>query len=135
MIGLGAATRIYLAAGVTDLRKSFDGLYGIVEELLELDPLSGALFVFCNRSHNRLKVLYWDGSGLCVLAKRLEKGTFRWPAEAWTSVFSTTSTANSRKRKRKPNTLPWIGLGRPKRNFGTVRRKKCHSVTKGPSSE
>ncbi len=82
MIGLGAATRIYLAAGVTDLRKSFDGLYGIVEELLELDPLSGALFVFCNRSHNRLKVLYWDGSGLCVLAKRLEKGTFRWPAVA-----------------------------------------------------
>jgi transposase len=82
VIGLGAATRIYLAVGVTDLRKSFDGLYGIVEEALALDPMSGALFVFCNRTRNRLKVLYWDGSGLCVLAKRLEQGTFRWPSVA-----------------------------------------------------
>jgi transposase len=109
VIGLGAATRIYLAAGVTDLRKSFDGLYGIVEETLALDPLSGALFVFCNRTRNRLKVLYWDGSGLCVLAKRLEQGTFRWPAVAAAShevsraelelLISGLDLANARERK------------------------------------
>ncbi len=109
MIGLGAATRIYLAAGVTDLRKSFDGLYGIVEEALALDPMSGALFVFCNRSRNRLKVLYWDGSGLCVLAKRLEQGTFRWPSVAAAShevtraelelIISGIDIASARERK------------------------------------
>jgi transposase len=109
MIGLGVATRIYLAAGVTDLRKSFDGLYGIVEEALALDPMSGALFVFCNRARNRLKILYWDGSGLCVLAKRLEQGTFRWPSVATAShevsraelelLVSGLDLANARERK------------------------------------
>lgn len=82
MFGFGAATRVYLAVGATDMRKSFDGLHGLVKQQLEADPLSGHLFVFCNRRKNRLKVLCWDGSGLWVCAKRLEKGRFSWPQDA-----------------------------------------------------
>jgi len=81
MLGFGAATRVYLAVGVTDMRKGFDGLHGLVRQRLELDPLSGHLFLFCNRSRTRLKMLFWDGSGLWICAKRLEKGRFSWPTE------------------------------------------------------
>jgi len=86
MLSPGPATKIYLAAGVTDMRKSFDGLYGIVAGTLEADPLSGHLFVFCNRRRDRIKVLCFDGSGLWICAKRLEKGTFHWPAGSGGSV-------------------------------------------------
>ena len=79
MLGWGAATRIYLAAGTTDLRKGFEGLYGLAQAQLLGDPRSGHVFGFCNRQQNRVKLLYWDGSGLWVCAKRLEKGRFRWP--------------------------------------------------------
>jgi transposase len=80
MFGLGPATRIYLGAGATDMRKGFEGLYGLVRDQLQLEPLSGHIFVFSNAQRNRLKLLFWDGSGLWVCAKRLEKGRFRWPA-------------------------------------------------------
>jgi transposase len=80
MFGVGPATRIYLAAGATDMRQGFEGLYGLVRDRLQLEPLSGHLFVFSNAQRNRLKLLFWDGSGLWVCAKRLEKGRFRWPA-------------------------------------------------------
>ena len=80
MFGLGPATRIYLAAGVTDMRKGFEGLHGLVRDRLSCEPLSGHLFLFCNAHRNRLKVLFWDGSGLWVCAKRLQKGRFCWPA-------------------------------------------------------
>jgi transposase len=73
--------RIFLSAGATDMRKSFNGLSGLVRSRLSGDPLSGDLFVFCNRSKNRLKILFFDTTGLWVLAKRLERGTFDWPAE------------------------------------------------------
>jgi transposase len=79
MFGWGPATRIYLAAGATDMRKGFEGLYGLAREQMQCDPLSGHIFVFANASRNRLKLLFWDGSGLWVCAKRLEKGRFRWP--------------------------------------------------------
>ncbi len=75
----GPATRIYLAAGATDMRKGFEGLYGLVRDRLLCDPLSGHVFLFANARRNRLKLLFWDGSGLWVCAKRLEKGRFRWP--------------------------------------------------------
>src|SRR5438552_4264441 len=80
MFGVGPATRIYLAAGATDMRKSFEGLYGLVRDRLQLEPLSGHIFLFSNAQRNRLKLLFWDDSGLWVCAKRLEKGRFRWPA-------------------------------------------------------
>ncbi len=80
MIGLGAGTRIYLRCGVTDLRKAFDGLAQIVEEDLARSITDGDFIVFCNRSKNRLKAIYWDGSGLCLFAKRLEGGRFAWPS-------------------------------------------------------
>jgi len=82
MIGLGAGTRIYLRCGVTDLRKAFDGLTQVVEEDLSRSITDGDLIVFCNRSRNRLKAIYWDGSGLCLFAKRLEGGRFAWPSSA-----------------------------------------------------
>ena len=79
MFGWGPATRIYLAAGATDMRKGFEGLYELVSDRLLCDPLSGHVFLFANARRNRLKLLCWDGSGLWVCAKRLEKGRFRWP--------------------------------------------------------
>lgn len=91
MFGIGPATKIYVATGRTDMRKSFEGLYGLVRDRLSCDPLSGHVFVFCNAQHNRLKVLFWDGSGLWVCSKRLEKGRFRWPetsAEETKLIFS-----------------------------------------------
>jgi transposase len=86
MFGVGTATKIYLAVGATDMRKGFDGLYGLVRERLQADPLCGHLFLFCNRPRTRLKVLFWDGSGLWVCAKRLEKGCFSWPLDQGAGV-------------------------------------------------
>jgi transposase len=82
MFGIGPATRIYLATGATDMRKGFEGLYGLARDRLSCEPLSGHVFLFSNAKHNRLKMLFWDGSGLWVCSKRLEKGRFRWPAAA-----------------------------------------------------
>jgi transposase len=82
MIPLGPATRIYLAVGATDLRKGYEGLSDQVRHRFQEDPLSGHLFVFANRPRTRIKVLYWDGSGLWVCAKRLEQGCFSWPTRA-----------------------------------------------------
>jgi transposase len=82
VFGLGPATRIYLAAGATDMRKGFEGLYGLVRDRLLCEPLSGHIFLFSNAQRNRLKLLFYDGSGLWVCAKRLEKGRFRWPSVA-----------------------------------------------------
>jgi transposase len=79
VFGLGLATKIYIAVEAVDMRKGFEGLYGLVRDQLGADPLSGHLFLFSNRTRTRLKALVWDGSGLWVCAKRLEKGRFRWP--------------------------------------------------------
>ena len=82
MIAPGPATRIYLAVGATDLRKSFDGLSDLVRHQFKEDPLSGHLFVFSNRRKTRIKLLYWDGTGMWVCAKRLPEGSFHWPQTA-----------------------------------------------------
>ena len=82
VFGIGPATRIYLASGATDMRKGFEGLYGLVRDRLQLEPLSGHVFLFCNKARNRTKILFWDGSGLWICAKRLEKGRFSWPSES-----------------------------------------------------
>jgi len=81
MLTLSPAIRIYLATGTTDLRRSIDGLSGLVRERFGLDPLSGHLFLFRNRRGDRLKILAWDRSGFWILYKRLEQGTFAWPDE------------------------------------------------------
>jgi transposase len=79
VFGFGPATRIYVAAGATDMRKNFNGLYGLVRDHLGCDPESGHVFVFTNARCNRVKLLVYDGSGLWVCAKKLDGGRFRWP--------------------------------------------------------
>ena len=76
MIAVPAGVRVWLAAGVTDMRKGFDGLATLVQHQLAADPFSGHLFVFRGRRGDRIKVLWWDGDGLCLYAKRLERGRF-----------------------------------------------------------
>jgi transposase len=79
VFGFGPATRIYVAAGATDMRKNFNGLYGLVRDHLGCEPESGHVFAFTNARRNRLKLLVYDGSGLWVCAKKLDRGCFRWP--------------------------------------------------------
>jgi transposase len=79
MLALTAATRIYLYRASCDMRKSFDGLCGLIRAQLNQDPLSGSLFVFCNRRRNMVKLIYWDSDGLAIWYKRLEKGSFSLP--------------------------------------------------------
>ena len=77
MLSLPPSVRLFVARGVTDMRKSFDTLAALVVDVVEQDPQSGHLFLFVNRRRDRLKVLWWDRSGYCLLAKRLEHGQFR----------------------------------------------------------
>ena len=86
MFGFGTATRIYVATGATDMRKSFNGLYGLVRDHLGCDPESGHVFLFTNARRNRLKLLVYDGSGLWVAAKKLDGGRFRWPESDTTAT-------------------------------------------------
>ena len=79
MIGLSNGTSIWLACGVTDLRNGFDGLAGLVQTHLAKDAFCGQLLVFRGRRGDRVKLLWWDGDGLCLFAKRLEAGRFVWP--------------------------------------------------------
>ena len=79
MMALPAGTRIWIVAGVTDLRRGFVGLSGMVQTALEENPFSGHVFVFRGRRGDLIKVLWWDGDGMCLLAKRLERGRFIWP--------------------------------------------------------
>jgi transposase len=79
MLNFSSATRVFVASVPVDLRGSFNRLSALTQSVLQQDPLSGHWFVFTNRHRNRLKVLFWDGSGLWVCAKRLEKGRFSWP--------------------------------------------------------
>ena len=82
--------RVFLACGSTDMRKSINGLALIVEESFGLDPFGGALFVFCNRSRDRVKILEWDRDGYWLHLKRLEKGHFRWPSSGSESTMDLT---------------------------------------------
>jgi transposase len=79
MMGLPPKTEIWIAAGVTDLRRGFDGLSALVQTKLEQQPFSGHVFVFRGRRGDLIKLLWWDGDGLCLFAKRLERGRFVWP--------------------------------------------------------
>ncbi|GAC1365211.1 MAG: IS66 family insertion sequence element accessory protein TnpB [Acidobacteriaceae bacterium] len=80
MLNAGNAQTVYLACGSTDLRKSIDGLAALVTHSFALDLFSSCLFVFCNKHRDKLKILHWDHNGFWLYYRRLEKGTFRWPA-------------------------------------------------------
>ena len=79
MLSFSGSLQVFVALDACDMRKGFNGLHALVTERLGEDPRHGALFVFSNRRHTRLKILCWDGTGLWVLTKRLERGTFSWP--------------------------------------------------------
>ena len=95
-IGLPGSLRIYLALEPVDMRKQYDGLWALASQHLGLDPKGGALFVFTNKTRDRIKLLHWDGTGVWVLAKRLEQGRFSWPA---------TATGDPRKLTLEPSAL------------------------------
>ena len=82
MIGVAGSLRIFVCTRPADMRRSFDGLSGMAQNIMKQDPLSGALFVFRNRNRDRLKIMYWDKDGLAIWYKRLEKGTFQLPTDA-----------------------------------------------------
>jgi transposase len=77
--GMPGGTRVWLAAGTTDMRKGFTGLSALVQNELASSPFCGHIFVFRGRRGDLLKLLWWDGTGLCLMAKRLERGRFIWP--------------------------------------------------------
>ena len=81
MISLARSVRVFVCTRPADMRRSFDGLAGMAEQLIKQDPLSGHLFVFRNRNRDRLKLLYWDTDGLAIWYKRLERGTFQLPTD------------------------------------------------------
>lgn len=80
MIPVPASPKVWLAAGVTDMRKGFNGLAALAQDVLKQDPFSGHLFVFRGRRGDLLKVIWFDGQGACLFSKRLEKGRFVWPS-------------------------------------------------------
>lgn len=79
MLSFSGSLKVFVALEVCDMRKGFNGLHALITERLGEDPRGGAFFVFSNRRHTRLKILYWDGTGLWLMTKRLEQGTFSWP--------------------------------------------------------
>jgi len=83
--------KVYLACGRTDMRKSINGLAAIVESSFKLNLFDDALFVFCNRNRDRIKILEWDGDGFWLYFKRLEKGHFRWPQDGENLTMALTS--------------------------------------------
>ena len=93
VIGLLSSTRVFLCTKPADMRRSFDGLCGMAEQLVKQDPLAGHLFVFRNRNRDRLKILYWDRDGLAIWYKRLEKGTFQFPTDGKRNNPDTDSTS------------------------------------------
>ena len=81
MIHLAQSIRVFVCTRPMDMRYSFDSLFGMAQNIMQQDPLSGHLFVFRNRNRDRLKILYWDRDGLAIWYKRLEKGTFQFPTD------------------------------------------------------
>ena len=88
-VGVSGNTRIWLASGITDMRRGMDGLSGLVQSALAENPFSGHIFVFRGKRGDQIKLLWWDGDGLCLLAKRLERGRFIWPKAESGSVSLT----------------------------------------------
>lgn len=114
MLSLPSSVRVFVCLQPTDMRRSFDGLAALAESVCRSDPFSGHLFVFGNRRHDRVKILFWDTDGYVVYAKRLEEGTFRFPSGAGDSLTISSeelwallsgidlSSVRRRKRYRRP---------------------------------
>ena len=115
MLSIAPGTRIFFAAGATDMRKGFDGLQGIVSGVLQQDPLSGHLFLFINRRRDKLKILYWDGDGLAIWYRRLEQGTFQMPRV----------TADQKSAELRSDELTMLLRGV---DYQNVRRRKRYSL-------
>src|SRR5215210_4520760 len=98
MLAFPSAIKIYVAVEPVDMRKQFNGLWSAAQEKLHEDPKSGAVFVFINKERTRLKLLYWDGTGVWVLAKRLEQGRFSWPAASDARSSARRKTGHRRRR-------------------------------------
>lgn len=81
MLSISSKDNVYLAPGSTDMRRSIDGLAAIVQQCFSLDPFSSDLFVFCNKNRTMIKILHWDHNGFWLYFRRLEKGSFKWPAD------------------------------------------------------
>ncbi|MFT5505529.1 MAG: transposase [Gammaproteobacteria bacterium] len=92
MKGLADINAVYLHREFVDFRKAIDGLVVIVEQEMQLSPYTDAVFVFCNRGRDKLKILYWDRSGFCLWYKRLEKDRFKWPRELDGTVIDLSSS-------------------------------------------
>lgn len=116
VLSLFDQTQVYLARDPVDMRKQIDGLALIVQEVFELDPFQPALFAFCNRQCDKLKVLYWHNNGFCLLYKRLEKGRFQWPRD---------SAATQLRSERE---LKWLLEGLSLESLSTNPRLKYQSV-------
>ena len=98
MIALPSNVRVWLACGHTDMRRGFDGLASQVQQQLGHDPFDGQFFVFRGKRGDLIKILSWDGQGLCLFAKRLEKGRFVWPHQAFRSAWLTPTKRRASKR-------------------------------------
>lgn len=95
MLNLSRTTRVFLATAPVDMRKGFDGLFALVENVIREDPFSGHLFVFRNQRRDRLKILWWDRDGLAIFYKRLECGSYQFPTDASVSPASVSSATAS----------------------------------------
>jgi transposase len=109
MLTLANIDHVYLACGSTDLRKSIDGLAALVQAGFELDPFSSSLFVLCKHQREKLKMLFWEHNGFWLFYRRLERGTFQWPAEQKASPMAIT-----------PRELRWLLDGL------SLEQKKAH---------
>lgn len=91
MIPVPVNSRVWIAAGVTDMRKGFAGLSALVQDVLKQDPYAGHLFVFRGRRGDLIKIIWWDGQGACLFSKRLEAGRFVWPSPVQGKVHITSA--------------------------------------------
>lgn len=117
MLMLPGHVKVFIATKAVDMRKSFDGLTLLVQEVLEKDPLSGHLFVFTSRQGDKVKILYWDRNGFCIWYKRLERGVFRMPRSGEKSCCISTNELYL--------LLEGIDLNDPTRHRSLIFEKAC----------
>jgi transposase len=131
VLSISRTTRVFLATEPTDMRKGFDGLFALVENVIREDPFSGHLFVFRNRRRDRLKVLWWDADGLAIFYKRLERGNYQFPTDSVVSKSGTTSSRCEIRSDELSLLLAGIDLGSVKRRRRYQRPSADDQLTSG----